>query len=170
VLVEDEETIRLAVGDYLYDQGYQVTACADAQAALEFLKVGGSSPQPVPDAIVSDIRMPGFDGLELVKLIRSDQRISRVPVILLTAKGLTADRIAGYRAGANVYLPKPFAPEELLSILDNSIQRRQQMTSRRAGSLVNLKQEIASIKEIMLNNSGSVVKKTNVYLTLVSTT
>lgn len=172
VLVDDEEAIRLAVGDYLYDQGYQVTACADADSFLDVCQKtvgldGGASPQPVPDAIVSDVRMPGKDGLELLGLIRSDARLSRVPVILLTAKGMAADRVAGYQAGANVYLPKPFAPEELLSILDNSIQRRQQMTSNKAGSLIDLKQEMASIKEIMKKNAGGVVKRTNVYLTLV---
>lgn len=171
VLVDDEEAIRLAVGDYLYDQGYQVTACADADAFLEVCQLdqasSGASPQPVPDAIVSDVRMPGKDGLELLGLIRANERLSRVPVILLTAKGMTADRIAGYKAGANVYLPKPFAPEELLSILDNSIQRRQQMTNRKAGSLVDLKQEMASIKEIMRQNGEKVVQKTDVYLTLV---
>jgi DNA-binding NarL/FixJ family response regulator len=169
VLVDDEESIRLAVGDYLYDEGYQVTACADADAFLAVCQKSsdGASPQPVPDAIISDIRMPGKDGLELLGLIRSDERLSRVPVILLTAKGMAADRIAGFKAGANVYLPKPFAPEELLSVLDNSIQRRQQMTNRKSGSLVDLKQEMAGIKEIMKKNADRVVQKTNVYLTLM---
>ena len=169
VLVDDEEAIRLAVGDYLYDQGYQVTACADAEAFLDVCQPSDNQEQPVvvPDAIISDVRMPGRDGLELLGLIRADERLSRVPVILLTAKGMAADRIAGYQAGANVYLPKPFDPEELLSILDNTIQRRQQMTNQKAGSLIDLKQEMASIKEIMKQNSNRVVQKTNVYLTLM---
>ena len=186
VLVDDEEAIRLAVGDYLYDQGYQVTACADADAFLDICQRGladaddndgaaavesensnsGSMPIRVPDLIVSDIRMPGKDGLELLSLIRADHRLSRVPVILLTAKGMAADRVAGYKAGANVYLPKPFDPQELLSIIDNSIQRRKQMTNQK-GSLVDLKQEMNNIKEIMKRNAETVVQKTNVYLTMV---
>lgn len=186
VLVDDEEAIRLAVGDYLYDQGYQVTACADADAFLDVCQRGklssksadpdGSSsssssksnniPPKIPDVIVSDVRMPGLNGLELLALIKADSRLSRVPVILLTAKGMTADRVAGYKAGANVYLPKPFAPEELLSIVDNSIQRRRQMTSQK-GSLVDMKQEMTDIKEIMKRNAETVVQKTSVYLTLV---
>ena len=169
VIVDDEESIRLAVGDYLYDQGYQVTACADADAFLEVCQQGldpdSGMPKKLPDAIVSDIRMPGKDGIELLGLIRSDERLGRVPVILLTAKAMTQDRIAGYKAGANAYLPKPFAPEELLSILDNQIQRRQQMT-REKGQLVNLKEEMASIKEIMRQNGERVVQKTEVYLTV----
>lgn len=169
VLVDDEESIRLAVGDYLYDQGYQVTACADADALLEVCatpKADGELP-PVPDVIVSDIRMPGGkDGLELLSLLRADERLSRVPVILLTAKSLTKDRIEGYKAGADAYLPKPFNPDELLSIIDNSIRRRKQMTGKNSnGSLVDLKSEMTNIKEILRKNGQKVVKATDVYLT-----
>ena len=166
VLVDDEESIRLAVGDYLYDQGYQVTACADADALLEVCatpKADGELP-PVPDAIVSDIRMPGKDGLELLSLLRADERLSRVPVILLTAKSMTQDRIEGYKAGADAYLPKPFNPDELLSIIDNSIQRRRQMTGSN-GKLVDLKSDMVNIKEILRRNGQKVVKATDVYLT-----
>ena len=152
--------------------GYQVTACADADAFLDVCSArrehdDSMSLPPIPDVIVSDVRMPGKDGLELLKLIRADERLNRVPVILLTAKGMTADRIAGYKAGANAYLPKPFDPAELLSILDNSIQRRHQMANNQKGGLLDLKQEMASIKDIMRRNGEKVVQKTNVYLTLV---
>lgn len=166
ILVDDEESIRLAVGDYLYDQGYQVTACADADAMLEVSakpQQDGQLP-PVPDAIVSDVRMPGKDGLELLGLIRADERLERVPVILLTAKGMTEDRIQGYKAGADVYLPKPFNPEELLSIIDNVILRRQQMTGNK-GKLVDLKADMTNIKQLLRKNGSAVVKATDVYLT-----
>lgn len=168
VLVDDEEAIRLAVGDYLYDQGYQVTACADADAMLEVCaKPQGDGQLPaVPDAIVSDVRMPGKDGLELLRLIRADERLERVPVILLTAKGMTQDRIAGYRAGADVYLPKPFIPEELLCIVDNVILRRQQMAGEK-GKLVELKADMSNIKQLLRRNGSKVVKATDVYLTPV---
>ena len=180
VIVDDEEDIRLAVGDYLYDQGYQVTACADADSMLEVCSSsninnptrldddddddGGKLPTSIPDAIISDIRMPGKDGLELLSLIRADQRLARVPVVLLTAKGMAKDRIDGYKAGADVYLPKPFDPDELLSIIDNMIQRRKQMSGRN-GNLMDLKQEMEGIKQIMKKNSATVVKRTNVFLT-----
>ena len=166
VLVDDEESIRLAVGDYLYDQGYQVTACADADALLEVCatpKADGELP-PVPDVIVSDIRMPGKDGLELLSLLRADERLHRVPVILLTAKSLTKDRIEGYKAGADAYLPKPFNPDELLSIIDNSIRRRKQMTGKN-GSLVDLKSELTNVKELLRKNGRKVVQATDVHLT-----
>jgi DNA-binding NarL/FixJ family response regulator len=158
--------------------GYQITACADADAFLEVCSDRRENENdntnnhnyllpPTPDAIVSDVRMPGKDGLELLKLIRADERLSRVPVILLTAKGMTADRIAGYKAGANAYLPKPFDPAELLSILDNSIERRKQMANNQKGGLIDLKLDMESIKDIMRRNGEKVVQQTNVYLTPV---
>jgi len=172
VIVDDEEAIRKSVGDYLHDQGYQVAACADADAMLELCGCAAAdveldSPRPPPlspDAIVSDIRMPGKDGIALLRLIRDDERLKRIPVILLTAKAMTQDRIAGYRAGADVYLPKPFNPDELLSVLDNAILRQKQMKGKN-GVIVDLKQEMAEIKQIMQRNADRVVKKTNVYLT-----
>jgi DNA-binding response OmpR family regulator len=167
VFVDDEEAIRQSVGDYLYDAGYQVTACADAAAVVEVCQevpTGAVLPK-VPACIVSDIRMPGGpDGLELLQWIRESDMLKRVPVILLTAKGLTEDRIAGYKAGADVYLPKPFYPEELLSAIDSLIQRRQQMTGN-AGALVDLQQEMANIKLLLKENGKRTVKQTDVYLT-----
>jgi DNA-binding NarL/FixJ family response regulator len=166
VLVDDEESIRASVGQFLFDQGYQVTACADADAVLQVCaepQRPGQLPR-LPDAIVSDVRMPGKDGIELLGIIRNSQRLERVPVILLTAKAMTQDRVLGYRAGADVYLPKPFNPDELLSILDNTIQRKQQMTGTN-GSLLDLKEEMSNIKELMKQNGKNVVKKTTVYLT-----
>jgi DNA-binding response OmpR family regulator len=166
VLVDDEEAIRMSVGDYLYDSGYRVTACADADAMLEVCakpQTNGELPA-IPDVIVSDVRMPGKDGLELVGLIRADERLERVPIILLSAKGLTSDRIAGYKAGADVYLPKPFSPEELLSIIDNAILRRQQMTGEK-GQIVELKEDLSNIKQLLRKNGSRVVKATDVYLT-----
>ena len=107
--------------------------------------------------------MPGKDGIELLGLIRADERLTRVPVILLTAKAMTKDRVEGYKAGADVYLSKPFDPNELLSIIDNCISRRKQMSGTQ-GNLLELKQDMENIKQIMRKNAATVVKKTDVYL------
>jgi DNA-binding NarL/FixJ family response regulator len=169
VLVDDEESIRMAVGDYLYDQGFRITACADADALLQVCRTpleAGELPR-VPDAIVSDVRMPGTDGMQLLQQIRADDRLKLVPVILLTAKAMTQDRIAGYHAGADVYIPKPFDPEELVAILDNRMARRKQLVGGSEANLrMELKEELRDIKELMKQNSDHVVKKTNVFLTL----
>jgi len=170
VIVDDEESIRLAVGEFLYDQGYQVTACADADALLDVILNSKGAPPThekssnngdvallpaVPDIIISDIRMPGKDGLQLTELLRSSERLRRVPIVLLTAKSMTQDRIAGYKAGADVYLTKPFSPEELLSIIDNAIQRKQQMAGRN-GKLVELAQDVSDVKRFLELQKGVV--------------
>ena len=99
-----------------------MTACTDAAALLEdVLPKDGTS--RLPDAIISDIRMPGTDGLELLSQIRQNVVWARIPVILLTAKGLTTDRVAGYQAGADAYLIKPFVPEELFVRIINDPMR-----------------------------------------------
>lgn len=171
ILVDDEESIRVPVGDYLYDQGYEVTACADAEAMVHVVSSAPpSDKQPqlpkIPDVIVSDIRMPGGkDGLALLRYIRSNKRLERVPVVLLTAKAFTVDRIEGYNAGADAYLTKPFDPDELLAIIDNLIRRRQQMTGSKA-RLTDLQEELSNIKQLLKLNGRNVVQQTNVYLTL----
>jgi DNA-binding NarL/FixJ family response regulator len=108
--------------------------------------------------------MPGKNGIELLGLIRADQRLAKVPVVLLTAKAMAQDRVQGYKAGADAYLPKPFDPDELLSIVDNLITRQHQMSGK-SGELMDLKEDMEKIKQIMKRNSANVVKKTDIYLT-----
>jgi DNA-binding NarL/FixJ family response regulator len=169
VFVDDERDTRVAVGNYLHNQGYQVTTCSSADALLDLLgnrTDDGDLPR-VPDVIISDVRMPGKDGVQLLRWIRQDSRLKKVPVILLTAKAMTKDRIDGYNAGADVYLPKPFDPDELVAIVDNRIARQKQLKKGSEGMLrMELKEEISRIKQLMKKNSDNVVKKTDVYLTL----
>lgn len=114
LIVDDDERIRGLLQKFLVRHGFWVTAARDAQHArriltgLEF------------DMLVLDVMMPGEDGIALTKSLR--QEIS-TPILLLTAKGETADRIAGLEAGADDYLTKPFEPKELLLRI-NAILRR----------------------------------------------
>lgn len=170
LVVDDEESIRTAVGQYLSDQGYRVTACKDAKTALEVCTSTTSIPGKVstggitlPDAIVSDIRMPGgMDGIQFLQRVRQDPLLQSIPVVLLTAKGLTQDRIEGYQAGADAYLPKPFNPEELLSILDNVIQRFTTLNGDNV-AVDRLQQEMEEIKSMVLSRNTS--EEDEVFLT-----
>lgn len=109
--------------------------------------------------------MPGdMDGLEILRRLRQDTAYRHIPVILLTAKALTVDRIAGFEAGADAYLPKPFAPQELLSVVDAVIERRQQIQQSR-GSLAELQDELGSLKALMNRNVAQTVAQTSIYLT-----
>ena len=173
VLVDDEEQIRKAVGQYLFDEGYQVTACPDAKTALQVSRTkmvdqGGVKVPKVPDLIVSDIRMPEMDGIEFLEEVRRDERLMGVPVVLLTAKGMVQDRISGYQAGADAYIPKPFDPEELLSIIDSSILRHETLNEESV-LVEDLQQDLEEIKHLLLEQGGAGVgngwvEETNVFL------
>ena len=114
LVVEDEATIREVIRRYLEREGYQVREAADGYAALDILA------EAEPDLIVMDLMLPGIDGLTLTRQLR--QR-SQVPVIMLTARGDTSDRIRGLDLGADDYLPKPFSPRELISRIQAVLRR-----------------------------------------------
>jgi DNA-binding NarL/FixJ family response regulator len=181
LLVDDEEPIRRAVGKFFHDKGYQVTTSADGAVAFQLAmskkiidNTTGEMIHRFPDCIVSDIRMPVMDGLELLHKIRNDNLLSMIPVVLLTAKGLTQDRIAGYDSGADAYLSKPFSPEELVAIVDNIILRSDNLnveseSNNRNVSVDDLKRDLDEIKNLLLNKGGGGigngwVEQTNIFL------
>lgn len=114
LVVDDDERIRGLLQKFLARQGFWVSSARDAAHArklldgLEF------------DLIVLDVMLPGEDGISLTRALRED---IATPILLLTAKGETEDRIRGLEAGADDYLPKPFEPKELLLRI-NAILRR----------------------------------------------
>ncbi len=120
LVVEDEERIRQFLQRGLGFEGYRVEAAADGTTALEIAR---DNP---PDLVVLDLMLPGIDGLEVCRRIRAlPDGASRVPVLMLTAKGDPMDRIIGLELGADDYLPKPFEPRELLARI-RAVLRRQQ--------------------------------------------
>jgi DNA-binding response OmpR family regulator len=106
LLVDDDEKLRKLVAEYLEGYGFQVTALPDSRSVLSTIR------NESPDIVILDIMLPGKDGLEVLKEIRSEFSVA---VIMLTAKGDDADRIVGLELGADDYLPKPFNPRELLA-------------------------------------------------------
>jgi two-component system response regulator MprA len=107
LVVDDEPAVREAVERALRLEGHDVALAADGGEALEALGLRR------PDAVVLDVLMPRVDGLELCRLMR--ERGDRTPVLMLTARDAVSDRVAGLDAGADDYLVKPFALEELLA-------------------------------------------------------
>ncbi|MEM0898758.1 MAG: response regulator transcription factor [Pseudomonadota bacterium] len=124
LLVDDDTRIRTLLTKYLVQNGYRVTSAEhadDARAKMEGLQF---------DAMVLDIMMPGETGLEFAKSLRAAS--SDVPIIMLTARSETENRIEGLEAGADDYLPKPFEPRELLLRL-NALVRRTASTAEGTG-------------------------------------
>jgi two-component system, OmpR family, phosphate regulon response regulator OmpR len=107
LIVEDDARLRERLARYLTGEGFRVTAAgdaADARAKMRAIEF---------DLMVLDVMMPGENGLELTQSLRQEQN-HVVPILLLTARGAPEDRIAGFEAGADDYLGKPFEPRELV--------------------------------------------------------
>jgi DNA-binding NarL/FixJ family response regulator len=117
LVVDDDPGLLLAVSETLRSEGYEVQTARRGSEAM--VSVAAS----LPDLIISDIRMPGMDGYALVRSLRLSPRTRLVPIIFLTAKDDTADRIAGFRTGVDAYVTKPFEPEELVAIVKNILER-----------------------------------------------
>ena len=117
LVVDDDPGLLRAVAETLRAEGYEVTTARRGAESLGYIA------QSLPDLIVSDIRMPGMDGYELVRNLRASARARLVPIVFLTAKDETADRIAGFRSGVDAYLTKPFEPDELLAVIANILKR-----------------------------------------------
>ena len=148
LVVDDDDRIRELVKQYLEDNNFLVTSAKDALDAkkkLEILKF---------DILILDIMMPGESGLSLTKEIKKN---NSTPIILLTAKGETQDRIKGLELGADDYLGKPFEPKELLLRIKNILYKIQKPILADeiyiGNTIVNLKK-----LEIKINNK---IKKIN---------
>jgi DNA-binding response OmpR family regulator len=115
LVVDDDAKIVRLVRTYLEREGFRVVEAADGKSALAAIAL------EAPALVVLDLMLPEVDGLSIVRAVR---RTDRTPILMLSARGTTEDRIAGLEAGADDYLPKPFSPAELVirvkRILDRS--------------------------------------------------
>jgi DNA-binding NarL/FixJ family response regulator len=131
LIVDDEPNLLRAVAACLKAENYDVSTARSGREALLQLA------ESIPDLIVSDIRMPGMDGYQLARQLRGSPRTALVPIVFLTAKDQTADRIEGFRAGIDAYLTKPFEPEELIAVVNailNRIERTHSQIARLVGA------------------------------------
>ena len=114
LLVDDDEKLRRLLKEYLEGYEFQVLTVADGEAVMNAIR------RESPEIVILDVMLPKKDGLEVLKEIRA---VSRIPVIMLTAKGEEADRVVGLELGADDYLPKPFSPRELLARIKAVLRR-----------------------------------------------
>lgn len=117
LVVDDDRRIRTLLQKFLVENGFRVTAAGSAEEARDYLRGLAF------DILVLDIMMPGEDGLSLTRSLRE---LSDVPILLLTARTETEDRIEGLEAGADDYLPKPFEPRELVLRISSILKRAHQ--------------------------------------------
>lgn len=135
LIVDDEPNLLRALEAYLGAEGFEITTARSGAEALVKLA------QALPDLIISDIRMPGMSGYELARQLRDSSRTALVPIVFLTAKGESEDRIEGFRAGVDAYLTKPFIPGELLAVVNNILSRVERTHSQIARMIGRSEQE-----------------------------
>jgi len=123
LLVDDERDIINLITLHLQREDHEVFAVGNGLRAL------GAAIQHEPDLIVLDLMLPGLDGIGVFRQLRAEPKTRSIPVIMLTARGLTGDRIAGLETGADDYLTKPFSPRELLLRIQAVLRRTQKVTT-----------------------------------------
>ena len=174
LVVDDDAAVREALRRALQLEGYEVELAGDGAEALDRLKLDSVE----PDALVLDVSMPRLDGLEVCRRLRRGG--SRIPVLMLTARDEVADRVAGLDAGADDYVVKPFALEELLARL-RAVLRRTSDTSEeilrfadleldpatrlvtRAGDSIELTRTEFSLLELFLLNPRQVLTRSVIF-------
>ncbi len=143
LVVDDEPAVRQALQRALTFEGYDVKVAADGQSALDGLL------RDPAEAILLDVSMPGVDGLEVCRRLRAAGDLT--PILMLTARHATADRVAGLDAGADDYLVKPFALEELLA--------RLRALLRRASPPIGDEDDVLRVADLSLDPSTRVVRR-----------
>lgn len=172
LLVEDYAPLRESVAQALAEGGFAVDAAADGEEGLWFAQSGEY------DVIVLDIVLPKLDGLSILKKLRS--KGGKTPVLLLTAKDTVADRVVGLDAGADDYLVKPFALDELQARVRALLRRKYQTADpvirvqdlevntaarvvHRAGDRIELTAREYSLLEFLAHRAGEIVSRTDIW-------
>lgn len=126
LLVEDNGELRAFMVESL-SADFQVLEAEDAKKGLELIQ------SEIPDLIISDVMMPGMDGMELCKRVKNDELSSHIPVILLTAKATSFDKMVGFDKGADDYIVKPFRNDELRVRIRNLLEQRERLKRKYSG-------------------------------------
>ncbi|MFD9685964.1 response regulator transcription factor [Kitasatospora sp. NPDC059088] len=129
LVVDDDPTVAEVVAGYLTRAGHHVDRAADGPRGLALARTA-----PRPDLVVLDLMLPGIDGLEILRRLRTDPDGAELPVVLLTAKGDETDRILGLELGADDYVTKPFSPRELVLRVQSVLRRSRAGSAGSAGT------------------------------------
>ncbi len=129
LLIDDDPNLILLVKDYLEFRGYEVTTAENGREGLEILE------KALPDMIICDVMMPEMDGYAFLSRLREDSRTSWIPFLFLSAKGQSQDRVKGLNTGADVYMVKPFEPEELVAQVESSLKQASRLRGHQSNQL-----------------------------------
>ena len=124
LLAEDDKDVALLITQMLNNEGYSYCWAQNGKEALEIID------QKHPQLVITDIMMPQMDGIELIKALRGNEETNHIPIIVVSARTENNDRLAGLDAGAEVYLGKPFIPDELLMMVRKLIEQREMLKKK----------------------------------------
>jgi two-component system alkaline phosphatase synthesis response regulator PhoP len=136
-VVDDDPQIVRLLKSYLEQAGYEVLAAYDGESALRDIR------QQQPDLVILDLMLPDRDGWEITRIIRSDQRLAGLPVVMLTARVDDVDKIVGLELGADDYITKPFNPREVVA--------RVRAVLRRAGTVQDAQPRILKVDGLQMD-------------------
>ncbi|WP_373479935.1 response regulator transcription factor [Geminocystis sp.] len=157
LVTDDDFTIRRLIKDCLELHGYSVILASDGEEALSLAN------KYHPHLLISDIKMPNKDGYHLVKELRENPNFRLLPVIFLTHKNTTEDKIHGYQAGGDIYLAKPFQPNELTAIVRHLLEKTQIIQSELLFTEINHNYP-QPVSNLIANNRDKIAEN-NIYLT-----
>jgi signal transduction histidine kinase/DNA-binding response OmpR family regulator len=155
LIVEDNQDVTIYMETILKDT-YQTRSATDGQQGIDMALA------LVPDLIITDVMMPKKNGYELCETLKTDERTSHIPIVMLTAKATEADRLAGLRTGADAYLIKPFNKEELFVRLEKLLELRRKLQARyalAADPLTRLSREEPSLDELFLEKIRQIIEE-----------
>ncbi|MBX7213072.1 MAG: response regulator transcription factor [Thermoflexales bacterium] len=158
LVVDDEPQIAAIARDYLSRAGFEVSVAGDGRSAL------GLAQTLAPDLIVLDLGLPGLDGLDVARELR---RQSRLPIIMLTARGDESDRLIGLELGADDYITKPFSPRELVARA-RAVLRRSEAVAE-TGDVITAADLTLDVARLRVRRDGTPIELTATEFKLLAT-
>ena len=154
VIVEDEPDILEVLSYNLKREGYDVSATLDGIQGLELIE------KVEPDLVLLDLMLPGMDGLEICRHVKSNNKLAKIPIIMVTAKGEESDVVLGLGIGADDYIAKPFSPRELVARVKAAIRRSSVLEERGKSEIVEVDGLVVDETKFSVSYQGNPIKFT----------
>jgi two-component system alkaline phosphatase synthesis response regulator PhoP len=163
LVVDDDKDIVRLVRAYLEQAGFQVRAAYDGETALHILR------REQPALVVLDLMLPDRDGWDITRLVRGDEALSQVPIIMLTARVEDTDKIIGLELGADDYITKPFNPREVVARVRSVLRRTQALGTHKQPQVLQLGSLMMDMNRHEVLQAGQPVDLTTTEFSLLKT-